>query len=186
MFRSGNKKVPTDWGHHPRCGLSGKVMVGPILLQQAGGSPSASSGQARSRQKAVSALQFSVCFSGLIMLAMVGVDSGHAEITESMKDGGHILMTRHALAPGTDDPANFRIGDCSTQRNLGDRGRKQAKAISDLFFQIRNRQLRLCSMLFYARPDHGSTAFFIPLSAATWAGLIASNFLSGYLRFRCI
>ena len=72
-----------------------------------------------------------VCFSGLITLAITGVDSGHAEMIARMKAGGHILMIRHALAPGTGDPANFRIGDCSTQRNLNDRGRKQAKAIGD-------------------------------------------------------
>jgi broad specificity phosphatase PhoE len=72
-----------------------------------------------------------VCFSGLITLATAGVDPGHAEMIERMKAGRHILMIRHALAPGTGDPANFRIGDCSTQRNLDDRGRKQAKAIGD-------------------------------------------------------
>ena len=72
-----------------------------------------------------------VCFSGLITLAITGVDSGHAEMIARMKAGGHILMIRHALAPGTGDPANFRIGDCSTQRNLDDRGRRQAKAIGD-------------------------------------------------------
>jgi phosphohistidine phosphatase SixA len=72
-----------------------------------------------------------VCFSGLITLATAGVDPGHAEMIERMKAGGHILMIRHALAPGTGDPANFRIGDCSTQRNLDNRGRKQAKAIGD-------------------------------------------------------
>jgi broad specificity phosphatase PhoE len=72
-----------------------------------------------------------VCFSGLITLATAGVDPGHAEMIERMKAGGHILMIRHALAPGTGDPVNFRIGDCSTQRNLDDRGRKQAKAIGD-------------------------------------------------------
>jgi broad specificity phosphatase PhoE len=38
-------------------------------------------------------------------------------------------MIRHALAPGTGDPANFRIGDCSSQRNLDDRGREQARSI---------------------------------------------------------
>ncbi len=38
-------------------------------------------------------------------------------------------MIRHALAPGSGDPANFRIGDCSTQRNLDDRGRDQARRI---------------------------------------------------------
>jgi len=36
---------------------------------------------------------------------------------------------RHALAPGTGDPADFRIGDCATQRNLDERGREQARAI---------------------------------------------------------
>ena len=70
-----------------------------------------------------------VCFSGLITLATAGADPCHAEMLERMKAGGHILMIRHALAPGTGDPAHFRIGDCSTQRNLDDRGRRQAKAI---------------------------------------------------------
>ena len=72
-----------------------------------------------------------VCFSALIAHAIAGADSGHAEMIERMKSGGHILLIRHALAPGTGDPANFRIGDCSTQRNLDDRGRMQAKAIGD-------------------------------------------------------
>ncbi len=48
-----------------------------------------------------------------------------------MKAGGHILMIRHALAPGSGDPADFKIGDCSTQRNLDDRGREQARAIGN-------------------------------------------------------
>ncbi|MBC05660.1 histidine phosphatase family protein [Thalassospira sp.] len=41
-------------------------------------------------------------------------------------DGVHALM-RHAIAPGTGDPANFTLGDCSTQRNLDDTGREQAR-----------------------------------------------------------
>jgi phosphohistidine phosphatase SixA len=72
-----------------------------------------------------------ICFSGLSALATAGVDSDQVKMIERMKAGGHILMIRHALAPGTGDPANFRIGDCSTQRNLDDRGRKQARAIGD-------------------------------------------------------
>jgi phosphohistidine phosphatase SixA len=48
------------------------------------------------------------------------------EMVARMKAGGHILMIRHALAPGFGDPDNFKIGDCSTQRNLDDRGRQQA------------------------------------------------------------
>jgi phosphohistidine phosphatase SixA len=74
---------------------------------------------------------FLVCLSGLTAIAMAGGDSDNAEMIERMKTGGHVLMIRHALAPGTGDPANFRIGDCSTQRNLDDRGRQQAKAIGN-------------------------------------------------------
>lgn len=42
--------------------------------------------------------------------------------------GSHLLM-RHAIAPGTGDPAAFAIGDCSTQRNLSEEGRRQAGRI---------------------------------------------------------
>ena len=38
-------------------------------------------------------------------------------------------MIRHAYAPGTGDPADFTIGDCTTQRNLDDQGREQARNI---------------------------------------------------------
>lgn len=37
-------------------------------------------------------------------------------------------MMRHALAPGTGDPSNFQVDDCSTQRNLNETGREQARA----------------------------------------------------------
>jgi broad specificity phosphatase PhoE len=75
-----------------------------------------------------------VILSGLIALAMTntGIDSDQVKMIEKMKAGGHVLMMRHALAPGTGDPANFQIGVCSTQRNLDDRGRAQASAIGKL------------------------------------------------------
>lgn len=44
--------------------------------------------------------------------------------------GAHAIM-RHALAPGTGDPDSFRLGDCSTQRNLNEAGRAQAAAIGN-------------------------------------------------------
>ena len=40
-------------------------------------------------------------------------------------------MIRHALAPGSGDPPNFTIGDCTTQRNLDESGRNQARKIGD-------------------------------------------------------
>ncbi len=44
-------------------------------------------------------------------------------------------MMRHALAPGFGDPDNFVVDDCTTQRNLSDRGRDQARRIGDVFRQ---------------------------------------------------
>lgn len=40
-----------------------------------------------------------------------------------------VAIMRHALAPGTGDPAAFSLDDCSTQRNLDARGRRQAREI---------------------------------------------------------
>ncbi|HBV00607.1 MAG TPA: histidine phosphatase family protein [Thalassospira lucentensis] len=39
---------------------------------------------------------------------------------------------RHAIAPGTGDPAQFKLGDCSTQRNLDDTGKSQARTTGKL------------------------------------------------------
>lgn len=44
---------------------------------------------------------------------------------------GRVLLLRHADAPGNGDPPGFRIGDCATQRNLGDNGRAQARRIGE-------------------------------------------------------
>lgn len=39
---------------------------------------------------------------------------------------GRVLMLRHASAPGMGDPPQFRVDDCTTQRNLSAEGRGQA------------------------------------------------------------
>jgi phosphohistidine phosphatase SixA len=40
----------------------------------------------------------------------------------------HVLLMRHALAPGFGDPEHFSVNDCSTQRNLSEAGRAQARS----------------------------------------------------------
>lgn len=40
--------------------------------------------------------------------------------------GGYTILMMHALAPGVGDPPYFDIEDCTTQRNLSDRGRQLA------------------------------------------------------------
>ena len=47
-------------------------------------------------------------------------------LSAQLKQPGYALLMRHALAPGTGDPAGFRLGECSTQRNLDATGRQQA------------------------------------------------------------
>ena len=51
----------------------------------------------------------------------------------AVKSGGHVVLIRHALAPGTGDPPNFKLGDCPTQRNLNQTGRDQARRIGERF-----------------------------------------------------
>ena len=44
-----------------------------------------------------------------------------------------VFFMRHALAPGNGDPENFKLNDCSTQRNLSNDGIYQARKISNEF-----------------------------------------------------
>lgn len=55
------------------------------------------------------------------------------KLWEALNRAGHFAIMRHALAPGTGDPANFQVKDCTTQRNLDDAGRAQARAIGEQF-----------------------------------------------------
>lgn len=56
-----------------------------------------------------------------------------AALWRGVTGGGHVVLLRHALAPGTGDPSGFRLGQCASQRNLSDAGRKQAAAIGARF-----------------------------------------------------
>lgn len=51
---------------------------------------------------------------------------------DALRSGGHVMLIRHARAPGTFDPPGFTLGDCSTQRNLSEEGRAQALRLGEL------------------------------------------------------
>ncbi|MCE7530063.1 histidine phosphatase family protein [Polynucleobacter sp. IMCC 29146] len=55
--------------------------------------------------------------------------SVYAGLKEDLNDGHHVLLIRHADAPGIGDPAGYKLDQCATQRNLGERGRKQSELI---------------------------------------------------------
>ena len=53
-----------------------------------------------------------------------------------LRRGGVVLMLRHAqTTPGIGDPPGFRLGDCSSQRQLSDEGRAQARQLGEWFTQ---------------------------------------------------
>ena len=69
-------------------------------------------------------------------LALPGVHTwarADGDAAALLREGGVVLALRHALAPGTFDPPQFKLGDCSTQRNLSDEGRAQARRIGQWF-----------------------------------------------------
>jgi phosphohistidine phosphatase SixA len=50
-----------------------------------------------------------------------------SELSELLKKSDHVLLMRHAIAPGIGDPAGYKLQDCKTQRNLDATGRAQAQ-----------------------------------------------------------
>ena len=53
-----------------------------------------------------------------------------------LQSGRNVILMRHAATvPGIGDPPGFKPGQCSTQRNLSDAGRAQARRIGAAFRQ---------------------------------------------------
>lgn len=62
-----------------------------------------------------------------LMLLLPGISYADSTAWQAWRGGKALLLMRHTLAPGTGDPAGFVLEDCSTQRNLNNEGRQQAK-----------------------------------------------------------
>jgi broad specificity phosphatase PhoE len=67
---------------------------------------------------------FHCCLASLSLATAATADS-----FELLAHPGHVLLLRHANAPGTGDPAGMKLSDCSSQRNLDDVGRAQAREL---------------------------------------------------------
>ena len=65
----------------------------------------------------------------LFILTLFISGTANANLVEDLRSGSSLISTRHAAAPGFSDPQGYRLNDCSSQRNLGDYGRKQASEI---------------------------------------------------------
>lgn len=71
------------------------------------------------------------CFALLFLAGSQGAAvaaDGWASVTE-----GTVVLFRHALAPGGGDPPGHTLDDCTTQRNLSNEGKEQARRMGAEF-----------------------------------------------------
>lgn len=72
----------------------------------------------------------------LVLTLLLPVTSlANSNAWQAWLDGKALLLMRHALAPGTSDPPGFVLEDCSTQRNVNNEGKQQAKRWGKLLRQ---------------------------------------------------
>ena len=89
-------------------------------------------------------------FKKIIIIFFIGIlninNSAFSDdkILKSLKEGKKLIFIRHAIAPGNGDPNNFDINDCSTQRNLDEKGIEESEKIG-LFFK--NNKIKIDKVL---------------------------------------
>ena len=81
---------------------------------------------------------------GAALLAASASVAAAADAWPALNESGTIVLFRHATAPGIGDPAQFKLNDCPTQRNLDDRGRAEARRLGE---QFRSRKISVGAVL---------------------------------------
>ena len=81
------------------------------------------------------------------------------KLIDQLDDGGKLIFIRHAYAPGGGDPNNFNLNDCSTQRNLSNEGKNQAKNIGEFFRKNKIKIEKVISSEWCRCKDTSSLAF---------------------------
>ena len=120
-------------------------------------------------KKILSIMLLSIC------TAIFAWPAQSSPLLNTLTDGQHVLMIRHADAPGYSDPPGFKLGDCSTQRNLGERGRKQAKALG---VWLKQQGIASAVVLSSAWCRCEETASLLALGAVTTVSELGSFFQS--------
>ena len=72
----------------------------------------------------------------ILQFLLVGAVAPPARADEAvwllLQAGGHVVLLRHAVTdPGVGDPPGFQLGNCSTQRNLSEQGRGDARRLGE-------------------------------------------------------
>ncbi len=95
----------------------------------------------------------------LVLIAAAFPAAASDAAWEALRTGGTVALLRHARAPGTGDPAGFRLEDCATQRNLSEDGRDQARRIGAAFREHGVRIARILSSRWCRALDTARLAF---------------------------
>src|SRR5438552_7149695 len=71
----------------------------------------------------------------LLLIAPAVAADEASDAWAALAKGGHVVLIRHGNAPPGygGDPPGFKINDCSTQRNLDETGRQEARALGEAF-----------------------------------------------------
>ena len=91
--------------------------------------------------------KFQNILTGVIFITLLLVSEvfARSELEIIKKNiSANVIFLRHALAPGVGDPENFIKEDCSTQRNLNNKGRLQARLIGNY---LRSTNLKFSQIL---------------------------------------
>ena len=123
-----------------------------------------------------------------VVVSLIIVPSSIADESQAawvgLSAGGHIALIRHANAPPGygGDPPGFRFDDCTTQRNLDDKGRAQGKALGESF---RSRGVRVDRIVSspVCRCMDTATLMAVGQVESSWA-LVPDRNSSGGTRFR--
>jgi len=92
-------------------------------------------------------IKFQKILTGVVFITLLLVTETFArsELEIIKKNiSANVIFLRHALAPGVGDPENFIKEDCSTQRNLNNKGRLQARLIGNY---LRSTNLKFSQIL---------------------------------------
>jgi broad specificity phosphatase PhoE len=69
----------------------------------------------------------------LVLAGYASRASASEPVWEALRTPGAVVVFRHSYAPGTFDPPDAKLEDCSTQRNLDENGRAQARRAGEAF-----------------------------------------------------
>ena len=74
-------------------------------------------------------------FAVLAVCAWAASAPAAESVWDALRTPGSVVVLRHSYAPGGFDPPDARLDDCSTQRNLDEHGRAQARRVGEAFRQ---------------------------------------------------